>query len=248
MTFHRIDEINKELIASEWDKISDLRHSQLNSEQDISFNYILKPYLLNNITDLDKKFNKILEIGCGTGVLAQELVAFCNEIIGIDLSKKSIEIANQSKTSNNIKFIESSIEEYAETNNKFDLIVANMVLMDVENLDDILSSIGSMLLDDGNFIFTIIHPCFWGQYKGYQHEEWFNYIEEFAVNGEFTITLDRNGIYKTTHIHRPLEKYINSLIFNGFKIDEFKELILDEQVKNFKYPRFLGIRVSKVTC
>lgn len=248
--FERLEIKNNDKIAQEWDEISSLRYEQVSSNKDLSYNYILKPFILDKVKSF--KNRKSIEIGCGTGNLASELINDVSFLLGIDLSVESIKIAQETnKDSSKLIFQQIDIEKYASsTTEKFSLAISNMVLMDVQNLENVIESIYKVLETNGKFIFTIIHPCFWAQYKQYNNEHWFKYNEEFNIVGDFTITLDTDNRLKTTHIHRPLEKYINTLIQNGFILEEIKELYPQDSnihlfKNNFKYPRFLGITVRK---
>ena len=225
--FERLEIKNNDKIAQEWDEISSLRYEQVSSNKDLSYNYILKPFILDKVKSF--KNRKAIEIGCGTGNLASELINDVSFLLGIDLSVESIKIAQ-------------------ETNKDSSKLIFQQ--MDVQNLENVIESIYKVLETNGKFIFTIIHPCFWAQYKQYNNEHWFKYNEEFNIVGDFTITLDTDNRLKTTHIHRPLEKYINTLIQNGFILEEIKELYPQDSnihlfKNNFKYPRFLGITVRK---
>ena len=102
-------------------------------------------------------------MGCGTGNLTHQIYRYTKKLVGIDLSKKSIDIANQfSLSDNNLSFFHSSIEEFSETYNGslFTAAIANMTLMDVSNLELVLQSIDKLLVSDGKLLFTITHPFF----------------------------------------------------------------------------------------
>lgn len=238
---------NKE-IAMEWDEISETRFNQINDNKDLSFNFILKPCIFNLIDSCNKE--NVLDFGCGTGNLTKYLAERSLNVVGIDLSKVSINIAiRHFRNIENLSFINSSIEDYSSRNNRtFSLVVANMVLMDVTNLENVLKAIRGILKSGGNFVFTITHPCFWPFYWNYIKEEWFEYKEELFIESHFKISLDKNN-QKTTHIHRPLEKYINALYKEGFLIEKIVEPVPNDEdlslfPKKDKYPRFLAFKTK----
>ena len=69
---------------------------------------------------------RILDIGCGGGLLAEELSKKGAKITGLDASEKTINIAKQhAKESNlNIEYICSTLESYIEKNKKkFDVVI-----------------------------------------------------------------------------------------------------------------------------
>ena len=131
------------------------------------------------------------------------------------------------------------MEDYI-SEEKFDIVVSNMVLMDALNIDGILSSVSRNLLLNGLFIFTITHPCFFPIYYKYDNKDWFKYDQELIVENDFTIT-NEISTYKTVHIHRPLEFYFKLLNNNNLSVLEYQELFGN----NFRFPRFILFKCQK---
>lgn len=234
-------------IAEEWDEIAHIRHQQIKNESDISFHRILMPNIIKIIEEIDNPFKTIIDIGCGTGYLTQEISKYATNVIGVDISEKSIEIANQEYGYiDNISFKKISIEETdCGSIGKFTLAVANMVLMDIPDLNNSMAALSDILTKDANFIFTITHPFFWSKYWGYDNEDWYNYDEEIFVESAFKISNESTN-KMTSHIHRPLSMYFQTLKANGFKIIDVSEPMPSEEVlklypKAWEYPRFLII-------
>ena len=107
---------------------------------------------------LSGKNLNILDIGTGSGCI---LISLLSELkksrgIGIDISKKAIEIAvknaSNSKLDNRIKFFQKSIIDFGQK--KFDLIVSNPPYIrsrDIKNLDDDIKKYEPKIaLDGGN--------------------------------------------------------------------------------------------------
>lgn len=88
---------------------------------------------------------KILDIGTGSGAISLALSKNLKDskILGVDISKEAIDLANENKIKlniNNVDFKESDI--FSNINEKFDLIVSNPPYInkkDFENLDEKLS-------------------------------------------------------------------------------------------------------------
>ena len=79
--------------------------------------------VINEITALYAPFKgKILDLGCGTGLLAQKIKSSDNEIDGIDISANMLEIAAAKNIYN--KLINTDLIEYLEQKNSYDLIIA----------------------------------------------------------------------------------------------------------------------------
>ena len=234
--------------AHEWDEIAVQRDELIKSGNDYSLQYVLLPCIVNEIDALDKK--TIIDCGCGTGTLTKIVASHAETMVGIDISSKSIEIAKKFESASNLQYVNTSIEEYSQINSSTaTLCVSNMVLMNTGNLNEIIDSIYKLLIPGGSFVFTISHPCYWPIYWDYFNADWFNYHTETAISADFRTSLSDNlGI--STHIHRPIDRYINVLVDTGFSLQKFTEpypvnLPTPNLGYEYHYPRFLCITAQK---
>lgn len=242
----RVEKSHPDAIQQQWDDIARTRDEQLRSGRDVSFDSILKPTVFSLIEDIDK--TSVLDIGCGSGVLTEALAQTSRFVTGVDFSAKNIAIAREKSTNTNVKYIHSSIEQYpTRTTEQYSLIVANMVLQDVSELEACLSSIAIVSAARARLVATITHPWFWPTYWGYDREAWFNYAQEHAIEAPFRISSEPTSIGVTTHFHRPLSTYINSLKMAGFELETLLEPMptgssIERDIKNAYLPRFLALR------
>lgn len=240
----RINPVQLKTVSNEWDIIGPLRQIAIEQGKDISLERTTGPCIMANTQAI--KHHHILDVGCGTGYLTNELSNIANECWGIDISSKSIKTATHKYQKDNLHFLCSAIKDFS-SDLLFDVCIANMVFMDDPEWIDSLQNIVNLLSHDGKLLFTITHPCFWPRYWGYQNEEWFNYQEELYIQGQFSITLQKDfGI--TTLIHRPLESYISAIINSGLSIEKLCELYSSYDLntrKEINYPRFIFIMASK---
>lgn len=232
-------------LAAEWDALAERRHEQISSGKDLSFAHVVVPTILS-LCRLNSQ-NEVVDIGCGTGFLTREISGFVKSVVAVDSSSQSIAIAKRHCSGiSNVSFIDSDFSSYVRTTQKkFDLAVANMTLMTVLDLDDVLASIAKILSAGAQFNFTIIHPCFWPKYKNYLLEDWFSYWDDMQIEAPFTISLDLDVSTITTHVHRPLEHYIASLVNAGFTITKIIEPRPEPEIASqyptvWKYPRFMS--------
>lgn len=237
--------MNEDYISKEWDSICEVRNRTIMQKKDVSLLYVTSPCIINNIkNDLPKK---IIDVGCGTGYLTNQIAELVDICYGIDISKKSIEIAKSQYQKNNLTFIHANINDFL-FEEKFDSCVSNMVLMTDPEWMKSIKSIYMMLKEKGTLFIMITHPCYWPQYWGYQDEPWFDYSSEIFINKEFSISMVKD-MGTTTHIHRPLMQYFNGLINTGFIIEKIEEPYPVSQTPSgyeFKYPRFLFIKCRKI--
>jgi len=100
---------------------------------------------------------KILDIGCGGGLLCEPLSRLGADITGVDASKDNIEIAKlHAKEMNlNINYIASSPENLNFTN-RFDVVLNMEVVEHVFNLDLFIENCSKLIKKDGiMFVATI---------------------------------------------------------------------------------------------
>jgi len=235
-------------ITKEWENIAKLRAEQIEHGKDLSFTFILVPCIFELSKHSD--FTSVIDVGCGAGFLTKDLARKSRHIVGIDMGRENIDIAKERFS--NIEFINSTIEDYAFNLKTpcYTLSIVNMSLMTTLYLDKVLESIARILKSGGHLIFTITHPCFWPFYWGYAFENWFDYKKEIPIEATFKISLETSQGLVTTHIHRPLEQYVFSLLKTGFIIDQISEPMPDRDLEvkypsRWLYPRFLGMRCVK---
>ena len=129
------------------------------------FNPIRISYIKDNIINTFKVKNekkplekvKILDIGCGGGLLSEPMNRLGAEIIGIDASEKNIEVAKLHAKKNNldIKYLCTSPENF-KTDIKFDVILNMEIVEHVKDIDSFLKSCCGLLKKRGiMFVATI---------------------------------------------------------------------------------------------
>ena len=93
---------------------------------------------------------KILDIGCGGGLISEPLARLGGEVTGIDASEKNIKVAKlHSKKNNlNINYLNKSPEQF-NNSEKFDIILNLEVVEHVENVDLYIKSCSNLLKKNG---------------------------------------------------------------------------------------------------
>ncbi len=122
------------------------------------FNPVRISYIKENISNNLKLKNpkkplekvKILDIGCGGGLLSEPMHRLGAEVIGIDASDKNIQIAklHAKKNNLNIKYFCASPETF-KTDIKFDVILNMEIIEHVENVDLFIESCSNLLKRNG---------------------------------------------------------------------------------------------------
>ena len=122
------------------------------------FNPIRIKYIKDNlINDFDLKNKKkplqglkILDIGCGGGLLSEPLARLGAKVTGIDPIKRNIEIAKHhlKKSKLNVKYYNFSPERF-KSNNKYDVILNMEIVEHVENVDLFIKESAKFLKKSG---------------------------------------------------------------------------------------------------
>ena len=102
----------------------------------------------------DKPFNSILEVGIGTGAIAEKVAENVGPLIGIDISKEMISNINHP----NITAMIGDAHKLEFDNNTFDLIYMRNVIHYIDNPDLALSEIYRCLKPGGYFLFSQVVP------------------------------------------------------------------------------------------
>ena len=147
------DEVNKfdKLAAKWWDKEGEFKPlHQINP---------LRVGFIKERSTLDGK--KVLDVGCGGGILAQALGELGAEVTGIDASEKTIGVAKSHSEliKSDVKFFQQTIEEFVSSNPeaKFDVITCLEMLEHVPSPGDIINSCSKILNDNGDIFFSTIN-------------------------------------------------------------------------------------------
>ncbi len=236
--------VKRDEISQEWDRICEKRQSIIEKEQDISLLTVTGPCMLRNVKE--ERPEKLLDVGCGTGYLTERVSAFAGVCWGIDVSGRSIEIAKSKYETTGLRFEQCGIKEF-DMEHEFDVCMANMVFMTDPEWELSAKRIYELLKPGGALCVMITHPCFWPKYWGYDQEEWFDYKQEIFIRHDFSISMVKS-IGQTTHIHRPLATYVQTLLELGYTIEKMEEPYPVGEVPEeyaYPYPRFLFLKCRK---
>ena len=147
------EEVNKfdELAAKWWDMEGEFKPlHQINP---------LRVGFIKDRSILEGK--KILDVGCGGGILAEALSELGANVTGIDASENTIGVAkSHSKSINsNVRFIQNTIEEFIASNpdEKFDVITCLEMLEHVPSPGEIIKNCSDILNKDGDIFFSTIN-------------------------------------------------------------------------------------------
>jgi 2-polyprenyl-6-hydroxyphenyl methylase/3-demethylubiquinone-9 3-methyltransferase len=146
-------------IAEEWWNPNG-KFKPLHNFNPIRIKYIKDNIILDfNIKSLSKPLKniKILDIGCGGGLLSEPMCRLGAKVMGIDASKKNIEIANFHAKKSKLKIdYQVASTETLKTAVKFDVILNMEIVEHVEDIDFFIKESSKLLKKNGTmFIATL---------------------------------------------------------------------------------------------
>ncbi|MBM5783091.1 MAG: bifunctional 2-polyprenyl-6-hydroxyphenol methylase/3-demethylubiquinol 3-O-methyltransferase UbiG [Pelagibacterales bacterium] len=94
---------------------------------------------------------KIVDIGCGGGLVAEPFCKMNASVTAIDASDKNIAVAkiHAEKSGLKINYLNTSAENLAKNNEKFDVVLALEVIEHVDNVEEFIKSCSSLVKPNG---------------------------------------------------------------------------------------------------
>ena len=216
-----IDKFSK--IAEEWWDPGG-KFKPLHKFNPIRIDYIKKNIIKTfNIKNKRKPLEKIkiLDIGCGGGLLSEPMNRLGADVTGIDASKKNINVAKIHAKKNNlkIKYFCSSPENF-KTNLKYDVILNMEIVEHVEDVNFFLKSCTNLLKKNGIMFVATLNKTL----KSYI----------FAIIGaEYVLRWLPIGTHEWEKFIKP-DQLIEILQKNNLKLDELDGMKFDIISDNWK--------------
>ena len=220
-------------IAEEWWDPSG-KFKPLHKFNPIRISYIKEKIISSfKLENSDKPLQKIrlLDIGCGGGLLSEPMSRLGAEVTGIDASEKNIQVAKLHAKKSNLKinYLTASPENL-KIDRKFDVILNMEIIEHVEDVDIFLKSCSSLLKKEGIMFIATINKTL----KSYL----------FAIIGaEYILRWLPIGTHDWNKFIKPqdLEKFCNSSSLKLKKIDgvKFNPILNKWKISNDKSVNYI---------
>lgn len=183
--------------------------------------------------------------------ICQKNVKKSINVTAFDFSENNIQLAQQYDCRNiDYKILDATKENDLKKlcNMKYQGIVANMVLMDMPNIEVLFSFMNQLLTDNGVFVFSIQHPCFNSEYVDINEDKNTLSIRDYInINQSKGIAIP-NQVAEQYYFHRPISYYINLGVQYNLVVNGFVEPIFNRNIETgafSKIPPVLIIRMKK---
>lgn len=208
---------------AEVDKFNNLAHEWWNEEGEFKTLHQINPARVKFVADNAKLENsKLIDVGCGGGILSESLAAKGAIVDAIDLAPQSIEIAKlhlyESNLQVNYECIEIS-EKAATANERYDVLTCMEMLEHVPDPDYIIANCAKLLKSDGIAFFSTLNR----NYKSYTLG---------ILAAEYLLKLVPTGTHDYSKFIKPSELR-QLLTKNGFEILSMKGINYNPLTQNF---------------
>ena len=203
------------------------------------------------------KGKRVLDLGCGFGEHCKQFIEQgAQKVVGIDISEKMLAVAQKENANPNISYINMSMENIGELDEKFDVVVSSLAFHYVEDYAGVVKNIYNLLDKEGIFIYSQENPlctCHSGGDRWTRDEKGNKIhlnLRDYGIEGE------RESVWFVDNVkkyHRTFSTIINTLINAGFSIEKMIEPLPSEEILAnypdyqdlFHKPDFLLLRVKK---
>jgi 2-polyprenyl-6-hydroxyphenyl methylase/3-demethylubiquinone-9 3-methyltransferase len=155
---------------------------------------------------IDPWDKRALDVGCGGGLLAEELAALGFRVTGVDPSIPSLEVARRhaADAGLEIEYLPGAGEALPLPDASFDVAVCCDVLEHVDDVERVVAEIGRVLRPDGLFVYDTINRTFasrlvviellqdwaWTRVMPRDLHSW----DRFVTPAELIATMERHGL------------------------------------------------------
>jgi ubiquinone/menaquinone biosynthesis C-methylase UbiE len=178
-------------IRNSYNEWADVYDSDINLTRDLDSN-VTRNLLAN------RRFDSILELGCGTGKNTVFFAQIGANIHALDFSEGMIEKAKEKVKAKNVRFEAADLTKHWPCDdNTYDLISCNLVLEHIEALPHIFAEATRTLQPNGIFLLNELHP--FKQYAGskarFEQAGGTVEVEAFVHHiSDFTNAAESNGL------------------------------------------------------
>ena len=231
--FPALRHMKKDNQKTSWGKVADWYSDLLEKEEGTYQKELILPNLLRLLEI--KKGEMILDLACGQGFFSREFLKAGARVIGVDVARELIHLANEltkkelptAKT----EFIISSADDLSFIKDKsIDKAVIVLAIQNIENVAGVFKECQRVLKPAGKLFLVLNHPAFripkqssweWDEKNKSQYRRVDQYLSESKI--EIQMHPGDNPLEKTISFHRPLQYYFKLLGKNGFAVDRLEE-------------------------
>ncbi|MQA91973.1 MAG: methyltransferase domain-containing protein [Gemmatimonas sp.] len=214
-----------------WDAIASFWHDRMGEGNDF-VDLLIWPIVRRLLPPLEGL--RVIDIGCGNGLFSRKLAAEGARVYAFDYSTNMIDHARAATREHAIEYdVLDAVDpdDLAQLpTDRFDAALCTMVLMDMRNVEPLMSVLPRILARGASFVFATAHPCFNSPHAR---------LENFGRDGEGSPTSVRVEAYRTPSrsrdmamtgqpvrtlfFHRSISDLLRPAFAAGFVLDALEE-------------------------
>lgn len=170
-------------------------------------------------------FGRVLDVGCGDGQIARALAAGGAEVTGIDPTERNLQVARE--RGGGPVYVRGEAADLPFRDAEFDAVVACLVFEHIDELDSAVSEVARVLRPGGRFAFFLNHPLLQTPGSGWIDDHMIDPPEQYWRIGAYLVETEsieevEPGV-RIRFLHRPLSRYLNSLLAHGLSLGRMLE-------------------------
>ncbi len=219
---------NKSQLKTGWGNVADWYHDVVEEKGSYQKDLIL-PNLLR-LMDV-KKGEAILDLACGEGFFSRRLARLGARVIGVDISRELIEIAQQDTEGADVQYEVAPADKIPFIENEtVDKAVIVLALQNIENAHGALAECSRVLKEGGKLYIVLNHPAFripkqssWGydEKTNTQYRRVDRYLSE--LREKIQMHPGERPDEMTVSFHRPFQYYFKAFKKAGLAVVNMEE-------------------------
>jgi SAM-dependent methyltransferase len=215
-------------MKTSWEEVSSWYDKVVGESGHYFHEHIILPRLLKLFSFDEKKEARLLDLGCGTGVLARHLPSWV-DYVGVDASKSMIDRAKRNRKG--VYVVSDAAAPSLPIQGLFSHITLILSLQNMEFPEKVFANAAKHLAPSGQLYMVLNHPCFriprqtsWGidGEKKIQYRR----IDRYLTPLEIPVSIASE---ETFSYHNPISTYINHLGNLGLGVVKAEEWTSDKE-------------------
>lgn len=188
---------------------------------------------------------RVLDLGCGEGIITRAVAARGAEATGVDPTARLVQRAAAAHPGATYR-VDDGCTLATVADRSMDWVTAGLALNNVPDLAAAARAIRRVLVAGGGLVFTVPHPCFEAPGARWIGDE--RVIGSYRTEG-FWRSPNPSGVRRAGNHHRTLSHYLTVLIEHGLVVTMVAEPLADtrvvaQQPRRAALPPFLLVRAS----
>jgi len=240
-----------------WNRNAEFWNERMGEGNDF-FNILLWPAIERLLKP--QPGERLLDVACGNGLTSRRLATAKARVTAFDVSSAMITIAAGHPGPLNIDYrvVDATNREalLGLGTSSFDGALCNMALMDMAEIEPLMTALAVLLKPGGRFVFSVLHPCFNNPatvQMGELEDQNGSIVTTYSVKiARYKTPFTRVGIamhgqpVPHPYFHRPLSLLLSPALGAGLVLDGFEEQAFPPENSGASAPLSWNGRFSEI--